>query len=180
MAMPGTNIWTVERLLALPEDGQRHELVHGEHLVTPAPNLGHQWVLRELFLPLDAFVRRNRLGTVLWSPADLTLAPGTLVQPDLFVVRPDEVRAKDWKAVRNLLLAVEALSPSTARQDRFVKRRLYQEVGVPDYWVVDPVVRAVEVWTPEAKRARIVTDELRWRPEGAGEELVIQVPGLFG
>ncbi|MFI5234641.1 MAG: Uma2 family endonuclease [Gemmatimonadales bacterium] len=177
--MSGTIPWTVERLLALPEDGQRHELVHGEHLVTPAPNLGHQWVLRALFLQLDAFVERNRLGTVLWSPADLTLAPGTLVQPDLFVIRPEEAEARNWKAVRNLLLAVEALSPSTARQDRFIKRRLYQEVGVPHYWVVDPVARAIEVWMPEAKRARIVADELRWRPEGAGEELAIRVPDLF-
>lgn len=179
MAMPGTIPWTVERLLALPSDGKRHELVHGEHLVTPAPSLGHQRVLGVLFPLLDAFVRRNRLGLVLWSPADLTLAPETLVQPDLFVVRSDEAEARDWKAVRHLLLSVEVLSPSSARHDRFTKRRLFQEVGVPDYWIVDPVARAVEIWRPEATRAQVVTDDLRWRPEGAGEDLVISVADLF-
>jgi Uma2 family endonuclease len=179
MVMPGTIPWTVQRLLALPYDGKRHELVHGEHLVTPAPIWLHQELLGRLYVVLAPWVRERGLGVALWSPADLTLAPDTLVQPDLFVVRPDEAEARDWKAVRHLLLAVEVLSPSSSRHDRFTKRRLFQEVGVPEYWIVDPVARAVEVWTPEAKRARIVTDDLRWRVEGAGEDLVIRVVDLF-
>lgn len=180
MAMSGTIPWTVERLLALPYDGKRHELVYGEHLVTPAPSLPHQRVLGRLHLRIAEWVESSGTGIALLSPADLVLAPNTLVQPDLFVVRPDEAEARDWKAVRHLLLAVEVLSPSSARHDRFTKRRFFQQVRVPEYWILDPVARAVEVWTPAAKRARIVADDLRWRPEGAGEDLVISVADLFG
>ncbi|MFI5236244.1 MAG: Uma2 family endonuclease [Gemmatimonadales bacterium] len=179
MSMPGTSQWTVEQLLALPEDGQRHELVYGEHLVTPAPQYSHQRILRRLFLLTAGWLEGRGLGEPLWSPADLTLAPDSLVQPDFFVVRPEEAKAADWKAVRCPLLVVEVLSPGTARQDRFTKRRLYLAVDVPHYWVVDPIGRAIELWTPAATSPIIVRDTLHWRPEGADRTLEIDVPALF-
>jgi Uma2 family endonuclease len=57
-------------------------------------------------------------------------------------------RTLTWSRVRTLLLVAEVLSPSTARNDRFLKRLRYREAGVPLYWVVDGDARAVEVWTP--------------------------------
>ena len=71
-----------------------------------------------------------------------------LVQPDVFVVVPDEARTLTWSSVRSLLLVAEVLSPSTARSDRTLKRLRYREAGVPLYWVVDGDGRSVEVWTP--------------------------------
>lgn len=179
MPMSRTSPWTVEELLALPEDGRRHELVYGEHLVTPAPQYAHQRILRRLFLRVASWLEGRGLGEPLWSPADLTLTPDSLVQPDFFVVRPDEARAADWKAVRCPLLVVEVLSPGTARRDRFTKRRLYQAVGVPQYWVVDPVGRAIELWTPTARRPAVAREELRWNPGEGNDPLVIPVPALF-
>jgi Uma2 family endonuclease len=87
-----------------------------------------------------------------------------LVQPDLFVVTPDEARTFDWSRMQDLLLAIEVLSPSTTRYDRFTKRRLYQEVGIPLYWVVDPDARAVEVWTPAATFPQVEREQIPWKP----------------
>jgi Uma2 family endonuclease len=81
--------------------------------------------------------------------------------------------------MKTLLLAVDVLSPSTARADRFTKRRLYQEVGVPAYWIVDPERRCVKVWTPEATFPVIEWLEVTWQPAGAGEPLRLSLAELF-
>lgn len=72
------------------------------------------------------------------------------------------------------------LSPSTVRHDRFTKRRLYQEQGVPLYWVIDPDARRAEVWTPEATWAVIEEKELVWEPVRGIEPLRIELEALFG
>ncbi len=102
-----------------------------------------------------------------------------LVQPDLFVVPIAEVRTLDWARLRHLDLVVEVLSPTTARADRFTKRRLYQEVGIPAYWIVDVDEHLVEIWTPEASLPRIERDRVEWRPAGAADSFGLSVPELF-
>jgi Uma2 family endonuclease len=88
-------------------------------------------------------------------------------------------RPRRWSDITRLLLAVEVLSPSTARADRTVKRRLFQRVGVPEYWIVDVEARLVERWRPGDARPEIVTDALAWQPEPAHAPLVIDLPTLF-
>jgi Uma2 family endonuclease len=85
----------------------------------------------------------------------------------------------EWTAVRNLLLVAEVLSPSNPRQDRFTKRRRYQEAGVPLYWVVDGDERRVEVWTPTDLFPRIERDRLVWQPEGVAEPFTLSGRDLF-
>ncbi len=71
------------------------------------------------------------------------------------------------------------VSPSSARYDRIVKRRVYQEHGVSTYWIVDPDAQVVEVWRPDDERPEIVTDVLRWRVGGEAEELAIELAEVF-
>jgi Uma2 family endonuclease len=78
-----------------------------------------------------------------------------------------------------LLLAVEILSPSTARQDRFTKRHLYQKVGIPAAWFVDCDARHIEVWTPAATFPVFESERVLWHPDGASAPLVLDVPPLF-
>ena len=181
MGMPDTaGRWTRAAVLALPDDGRRYELVDGELLVSPSPRRVHQIALAELFRRLDPYVRAHRLGTVLWSPADLDLHSGQLVQPDLFVGGLHDSRMPlEWEEFGIPILAVEVLSPSTARYDRITKRQLYQRVGVGTYWIVDLDARLVEVWTPGAERPTIVDRELTWQPEGALEPLIIDLGEFF-
>ena len=78
-----------------------------------------------------------------------------------------------------LILAVEILSPVTARADRIVKRRLYQGEGVPEYWIVDVDARLVERWRPGDERPEIVTDRLEWRPDPAHSALEMELAAYF-
>ncbi len=78
-----------------------------------------------------------------------------------------------------LELAVEVLSTSTARYDRVTKWRVYQEQGVPEYWIVDLDARMVERWRPGDERPEVLTGRLTWRPVEGWEELAIDLVTLF-
>jgi len=179
MRMAAPVYYTAEMVRAIPDDGKRYETVHCELLVTPAPAVRHQVVVQRLLVTLDLYLRHHPVGQVLPSPADISWGPDVLVQPDLFVADRGQVRAGKWDRVKTLLLAVEVLSPNTQRYDRFTKRRLYQEVGVPVYWIVDLDARAVEVWTPTATLPTVERERVTWAAEGATEPLVIELAELF-
>jgi Uma2 family endonuclease len=179
MVMAAPIYWTAEMVRALPDDGNRYEVVHGELLVTPSPIRQHQRLVTRLTLELGMYLTRHPVGEVLVSPADISWGrDDVLVQPDVFVVSRAESSA-DWKQIRTLLLVAEVLSPSTARADRFVKRRRYQEAGVPVYWIVDMDQHRVEVWQPEAEFPDMEEKRLQWHPAGAAEPLVLELKELF-
>ena len=172
--------WTAEMLRALPDDGKRYEIVHGELLVTPSPSFTHQRAVRELLRLIDAHVRRSRRAEVLSSPADIELGPDSLVQPDLFVFPTVEGRpVRPWSEIGPLLLAIEILSPTTARYDRIVKRRLYLEQAIPEYWIVDCDARCIERWRPGDERPEILTEQLAWHAPGGSSPLVIDLKSFF-
>ena len=179
MGMAAPVYYSADMVRALPDDGNRYEAVHGELLVTPAPRPMHQLVLERLRTELAIYLRTHPAGVLLSAPADLSWSPDTLVQPDVFVVAPEEARHLDWARMKTLLLAVEVLSPSTARYDRFTKRRLYQEVGVAQYWIVDPETRTVEVWTPGDTFPSTRDSTLVWHPAGAVEPFTLTLETLF-
>ncbi len=152
MGMPETiRRWTREEVLALPDDGNRYELIDGELVVSPSPRGLHQRAVIALFELVGPFVRRTRIGTVGLAPSDLDLRSGQLSQPDLFVVsrKPDGREPIDWADYGIPFFIAEVTSPSTARYDRITKRRRYQRSGVAEYWIVDPDARIVERWRPQ-------------------------------
>ena len=180
MGMPETlERWTAARVRELPDDGNRYEVVDGELLVTPAPRLPHQEAVARLFRALDDYVTSARVGKVMFSPADIELDAHTLVQPDVFVAPLIEGRRpRNWTDIRGLVLAIEVLSPSSARADRTVKRGRYQRAGVAEYWVVDLDARVVERWRTVDERPEILTDQLTWQPDATRDALVIDL-GMF-
>ncbi len=182
MAMPAleSQYWTAAEVRALPEDGKRYECIDGELLVTPAPRLLHQRMLSELQHLIRTFVKQVGVGEVIHSPADVELKAGSLVQPDIFVaVSRDGSRLRTWSDIGTLLLAVEVLSPSTARYDRVLKRKFYQRAGVREYWIVDLDARLIERWTPGQDRPEVVSDTLEWQPAEAIAPLGLDVAALF-
>lgn len=184
MGMPAITdqrFWTPDDVWALPDDGNRYECIDGVLLVNPSPAWSHQRILMRLGLLMAPYVLAERLGEVLASPADIQLNAGNLVQPDLFVIPARLIggAAGAWTDVSSLLLAVEVLSPSTARSDRSLKRRYYQRSMVSEYWIVDATSQLVERWRPDDERPEIVTESLTWRPVGASEALVIDLVALF-
>jgi Uma2 family endonuclease len=181
MAPVLTHHWTPDEVRALPDDGKRHECIDGVLLVTPAPAARHQRAVGLLWNLLFPYVARYRLGELLMSPADLEIEPGSLVQPDLFVYRipPAGLAQTDWSTITALRLAVEVLSPSTARYDRGIKREFYLRSPTDEYWIVDLDSRLVERWRPGDQRPEVLAGELVWRPEIAAEPLRIDLGPFF-
>jgi Uma2 family endonuclease len=179
MGMAAPIYYTADQVRALPEDGNRYEVVHGELLVTPAPRLLHQEIVTRLVVALRQYLEAEPVAHVLPAPADISWGPDTLVQPDVFVVPLEQARSLDWTRVKDLLLVAEVLSPSSARADRFTKRVEYQRGRVPLYWIVDPDERRVEVWTPDDAAPHIERDRLLWHPAGAGQPFQLDLQVLF-
>jgi Uma2 family endonuclease len=185
MVMPAqrtpTRRWTEDEFYTARDAapfGERWELVDGEVLVTPAPHWSHQRVVIRLAVLLDAYVRAHKLGDVFTSPLDVLLEPGLVLQPDVLVVPAGELRKKADR-VRRLLLAIESVSPSSARHDRVTKRPRYQRNRVPEYWIVDDVSQTIERWRPDDERPELLAEQLIWSPEGAAEPFALDLPAFF-
>lgn len=69
--------------------------------------------------------------------------------------------------------------PGKGRLDRVIKRRAYQKMALPEYWIVDPHAQTIERWRPEDIRPEILDSEVRWQPPGVPEPFVLDIPALF-
>ena len=132
--------FTWEDYRTTPED-KRCELLDGDLLTTPAPNLKHQEVQFLLGMRLGRFIDERALGKFFFAPCDVVLSNQDVVQPDLlFVSRERAHLLSGGDAVRGAPdLVVEILSPATADRDRGYKHTLYARHGVTEYWLVDPL-----------------------------------------
>jgi Uma2 family endonuclease len=186
MGMPAVEHrrWTAAEVRALidanPLQTPRYELVDGELLVTPSPGMHHQSVVGGLLVALIGYLDRERVGKAFTSPSDVELAPELLVQPDVYVLPIREWRRilSEGNPARELMLAIEVLSPSSSRHDRVRKRPHYQRT-VPEYWIVDVDARLVERWRPGDARPEIVTDTLTWHADGAAAPFSLPLSPLF-
>ena len=139
--IPVEDWFTADDLDTLPDDGNRYELLDGEVLVTPSPRVRHQAVSLHLALLLHQAVRAGL--RVLAAPMDVRFGPRRQLQPDLLVVRDEGLDAVRVESVP--LLVVEVLSPGTRARDTVIKRRAYEQGGVPSYWLVDADTPALTV-----------------------------------
>jgi Uma2 family endonuclease len=146
-ALQAKHRWTYSDLVALPDDQLRHELIDGEHFVSPSPATTHQQVSKRLFVALNAYVERHRLGEVLYAPFDIKLSAWTVLVPDVVYFTAsrfaDVVNEKHATAAPDLV--VEILSPGTRRRDLGRKRAVYDREGVGEYWIVDPDAHTITV-----------------------------------
>ena len=79
-------LMTYDDYVALPDDGNRYEVIEGELCLVPAPNRKHQRVLLKLALEFGNFVERRKLGQIYMAPFDVVLSDINVVQPDLLYV----------------------------------------------------------------------------------------------
>jgi len=169
------------------DDGKRWELIDGipyeMHVMSPAPSRTHQWIVGQLHLQLASFFK-GKPGEVYIAPFDVRLnsdnADDIVVQPDIVVVCDSSMlNEKGCKGAPDMV--IEVLSQSTARHDRLVKFRLYQNAGVREYWIVDPDSRTVSAHVLENGKY-IVTP---YGDEGSApvhvlEGFEIKLPEVFG
>jgi Uma2 family endonuclease len=144
---PKQGDWTYSHYVALPDDGQRYEVVDGVlYLIEPAQTPRHQQVLGHIAYLLFTYVEDAKLGQVFIGPVDVELVAETVVQPDVLVLlnegpytlTPSHILGRPD-------LVVEVASPATVGYDWRIKYNAYARAGVPEYWIVDPYARTVEI-----------------------------------
>jgi Uma2 family endonuclease len=139
---------TYDDFVLFPDDGKRHELIDGEHYVTPSPNMKHQAVLGNLHFLIRSHLETQPSGRVFMAPFDVVFTDFDVVEPDVLYMSHE--RAADILTPKHVRgtpeLVVEIGSPSTRKRDETIKRHLYERAGVLEYWFVDPDVDTVRVY----------------------------------
>ena len=145
---------TYEDYIHFPDDGRIHELIDGDHYVSPAPGTRHQRISRHIQFQLYEQLELPGLAEVFNAPTDVHLSEVDVVQPDIVVIdasRRHIISPQKINAAPELV--IEILSRTTASRDESLKRDLYQKVGVPEYWIVDPEKNEVRAWRLNAAGA---------------------------
>ena len=142
--------WTYIAYAAIPEDGRRYEVVEGTLYMAPAPGDIHQAANAWFIYYLIAHVQVPGLGRVYGAPFDVRLGDGNVVQPDVLVILQSNLARITPEGIYGPPdLVVEIVSPSTATYDRDRKLHAYERSGVPEYWIVDPNARTIEVFVAQ-------------------------------
>src|SRR5215212_3316555 len=117
---------TVEDFWSLPESVLSVEYINGEIIMSPSPTVTHQAVHGNLYFALRTFVQSKGLGKILYSPLDVLLPTGEVVQPDLFFLNVKQVeRIREAKRVEEVpSFVIEILSPGPAALDTITKREM--------------------------------------------------------
>jgi Uma2 family endonuclease len=174
--------YTAAEIRRFPDDRVRYEVIRGDLFVTPAPGTSHQRAIVELVVRLHSYLTTHRLGEALAAPFEVQFAADSAVQPDVIALldrdKPRLTRKRLYGSPPPALV-IEIVSHSSRRTDRLQKRQLYQDAGVPEYWIVDVDQRQVERWQLGNNRAEIVTGRLVWQPDPALHPLEIDLPALF-
>jgi Uma2 family endonuclease len=149
---------TYDDFVLFPDDGQRHELIDGEHFVTPSPNRSHQIIVGNIFGLLWTHLDAHGGGQAFMAPFDVVFSSFDVVEPDLLFVSDE--RATRIMTAKNVQgapdLVVEVGSPSTRRRDEKLKQQLYERFGVSEYWVVDPELELIKVYrASEGRHVRV-------------------------
>jgi Uma2 family endonuclease len=167
---------TYDDYVLLPEDGKIHEIIDGEHYMTPAPETYHQILSGRIQFQLYEQIQERELGVVFTAPTDVQLSEIDIVQPDLLVILAARKSiVSPAKVIGPPDLVIEILSESTGRKDRELKRDLYQKAKVPEYWLVDPKSQQITVFRLKGgsfETAGSFHDEIRYEAvEGVAVDL---------
>lgn len=138
---------TYDDYLRFPDDGQRHEIIEGEHYVTATPVIRHQRILLRLSYLLQSHLEANPIGEILFAPVAVLLSEFNVFEPDLLYLsnqRREQLTSKNLQGAPDLV--VEILSPSTRSRDLKLKRSVYERTGVTEYWAIDPDREVVDVF----------------------------------
>jgi Uma2 family endonuclease len=139
---------TYDDFVQFPDDGRRHELIDGEHYVTPSPSIRHQRISGNLHWLIRSHLERTGTGQLFYAPLDVVFSQFDVVEPDLLyfsharaaeVLTPLHARGAPE-------LVIEIASKGTRKRDETIKRRLYERAGVSEYWVVDPEIDTIRVY----------------------------------
>jgi Uma2 family endonuclease len=122
------------------------EILDGRLSLVPAPGTKHQAVSLRMAAALHRDVEAKNLGQVFQAPYSVVLSRKHVVQPDILFVRKERRGMFGEKSLQGAPdLVIEILSQGTWERDIKLKRKIYRDFEIPEYWIVDPAVETVEV-----------------------------------
>lgn len=125
----------------LPE-GTRAELIDNSLYMSPAPTTNHQEIVMVLTSQLYLFITKKKQGKLYAGPIDVYLNKANAFQPDIIFIASDNLHLIKEDGIYGAPdLVIEVLSPGTKKLDLNQKKSAYEQAGVKEYWVVDPVTR---------------------------------------
>lgn len=146
---------TAKEFEQLPETNRIEELIEGELIVAPPPNLRHQEIVLNIAKMLLDIKAKNG-GSVYVAPVGVYLDEHNIPEPDVVYLKPDSQAKLGKQYIEGAPeLVVEVHSPSTARHDKGAKFHLYDKHGILEYWMIDPESEYIEVWQREEKLERL-------------------------
>lgn len=138
--------WDRARWEQLGDDGKRYEVIDGVLYMSTAPRPVHQLVSRLTQRQLFSQIDDRGLGITLAAPIGLFMPGCDPVQPDLLVIRTENLDMIQPEGIEGIpALVVEILSPSNRNHDLVTKRAAYARANVPEYWIFRPQERDVLV-----------------------------------
>ncbi|MBF0487278.1 MAG: Uma2 family endonuclease [Nitrospirae bacterium] len=159
---------------AIERDFDLTEIINGEEVMSPSPFRKHQIISGNLFRKIDRYVEQKGLGRVFYSPLDVILEEGRArLQPDLLFIRKENVAIEqDWiRGVPDMVC--EIVSTGTYRMDTDTKKGIYEKYGVPEYWIVIPELRIIEILTVDDGKYKMFS-----YAEGEGAVASMAIDGL--
>lgn len=142
-------IVTVDDLAAVPEDGNRYEVIEGELFVSRAPAFIHQMIISKLIGSIQAYLDHNPIGVVVTTPGVIFSHIDGVI-PDLVYVSHERrkliLENERLRAAPELIVEVMSPGAENERRDPIVKRQLYGKYAVREYWIIDPQARSIEVY----------------------------------
>ena len=133
----------MEAALAYQEKYEKYELINGEVHMMSRPSFEHGDVEFNITTLFKKYLRGKRCRAL--QEPNVRLSDKDQFIPDVVIVCNPEILNDPWiEGVPDLV--VEVLSPSTAKNDRFIKMALYAKYGVKEYWIVDPRGKSIEVY----------------------------------
>ena len=146
---------TYSDYLKLPQ-GSRYQLIRGELVLSPSPEMQHQRISRKLEVAMANFVDEHDLGEVFDAPTDVYFNDEETYQPDILFVPWDRENIVEEGRINGApALIMEILSPSTAKDDITTKFNTYQQYGVQEYWIINPQDKVVKIYLLEQGKFRL-------------------------
>lgn len=184
--LPKEKSYTLADLLTW-DDGTRYELYDGKLVAMASPSNAHQLISNELSRQLSNYLFGKQCKVY---PAPFDVQPfakkedspetiTTVVQPDISIVcDPEKTGGHGCKGAPDMI--IEITSPSTGRTDNLIKFHLYRQACVREYWIVEPDIRVVSVYTlKNGNYYARAYDDTMLAPVNIFEDCVIDLPKVF-
>lgn len=131
------------------DDNFQYELLNGIPMRKASPTIQHQRIVRKIAFAFEKFLEQNSIGEVFFAPLDVVLNEHNAPQPDVFFVSKDKKYILDQEeqvVIGTPDIIIEILSPGSVKKDRITKKKIYERCKVPEFWIVDPSYRNVEIY----------------------------------